>query len=127
MSRRRTSPAMQAIDRLKRAANLTLMKKEVTLSNGEVFEFWHKPLVAAEREKAQKNAKSGDATAYAMQLLIMKACDETGQKLFQPGHAAELKHEVRDSDLQALMLAVINDPDPDSDEGADLEPIDPKS
>ena len=38
---------LSALDRLKKAANLTPSKKEVTLSNGDVFEFWTTPLTMA--------------------------------------------------------------------------------
>lgn len=98
---------MRALDRLKKAANLVPIKKEVTLSDGSVFEFYCTPLTMAEREKAQKAAGSDEATAFALQLLIQKAKDETGQSLFRSGEIAELKNEVRDEDLQTLMLAVI--------------------
>ena len=60
-----------------------------------------------EREKAQKDAGSEEATAFALQLLVQKAKDETGLALFKAGEIAELKNEVRDADLQSLMLAVI--------------------
>lgn len=100
---------MRALDVLKSAAHLVPIKKSVTLNNGEVFEFYCTPLTMAEREKAQKDANSEEATAFALQLLIRKAKDETGQPLFRAGEAAELKNEVRDEDLQALMLAVITD------------------
>ena len=46
----------------------------------------------------------------------IKAQDENGTRLFSAGQAAELKHEVRDADLQTLMLAVIED---DSEEAVD--------
>lgn len=103
---------MRALDRLKKAANLTPIKKLVKLANGSEFEFYCTPLTMAERERAQKNAGSEEATAFAMQLLVQKAMDENGEKLFRPGEIAELKNEVRDADLQTLMLAVItNDND----------------
>ena len=104
-----------ALDRLKKAANLVSVKKVVVLNNGEEFEFWRTPLTMAERERAQKGT-SDDPTAFALQLFVQKATDETGQNLFQMGQIAELKHEVRDADLQALMLAVISD---DSDQDYD--------
>jgi hypothetical protein len=63
----------------------------------------------AEREKAQKDAGSDEAIAFALQLLIQKAKDDAGQPLFRPGEIAELKNEVRDEDLQIMMLAVITD------------------
>lgn len=108
---------MRALDRLKKAANLTPVKKLVKLADGSEFEFYCTPLTMAERERAQKNAGSEEATAFAMQLLVQKAMDENGEKLFRPGEIAELKNEVRDADLQTLMLAVItNDNDVTEDE-----------
>jgi hypothetical protein len=109
---------VRAIDRLRKAANLEPTKKEVELSDGSIFEMWVSPLTMAERERAQKNAKSDDAGAFALQLLITKACDESGQKLFAAGEIDVLKNEVKDADLQKLMLAIITD---------DAEPIDPKN
>ena len=107
-----------AIDRLKKAANLEPIKKVVELSDGDKFEMWVTPLTMAERERAQKQAKSDDANAFARQLLIAKALDETGAKLFSAGEIDVLKNEVKDKDLQALMLAILTD---------DAETIDPKS
>jgi len=98
---------MRALDRLKKAANLTPIKKCVKLSDDSEFEFYCTPLTMAERERAQKNAGSDDATAFALQLLVQKAKDENGQPLFRAGEVAELKNEVRDEDLQTLMVAVI--------------------
>ena len=108
----------RAIDRLRKAANLEPTKKNVELSDGSTFEMWVSPLTMAERERAQKQAKSDDANAFALQLLIQKACDENGTKLFSAGEIYVLKNEVKDRDLQALMLAILTD---------DSEPIDPKS
>jgi len=109
---------VRAIDRLRKAANLEPAKKTVTLSDGSDFEMWVTPLTMAERERAQKQAKSDDANAFALQLLITKALDDTGAKIFSAGEIDVLKNEVKDKDLQALMLAILTD---------DEEPIDPKS
>ena len=111
--------ALRAIDRLKKAANLEAVKRTVELSDGTEFEMWVTPLTMAEREKAQKRAGSDDANAFALQLLIAKAQDDTGQALFIPGEIDVLKHEVKDKDLQALMLAILTDDE--------QEAIDPKS
>jgi hypothetical protein len=110
---------VRAIDRLRKAANLEPTKREIELSDGSVFEMWVSPLTMAERERAQKQAKSEDATAFALQLLISKAMDENGKKLFAPGEIDILKNEVKDKDLQALMLGILDD-------GND-EPMDPKA
>lgn len=113
--------ALRAIDRLKQAADRRLKKRTVTLSNGTEFEFWTTRLTMAERERAQKDAKTDDATAFALQLLVNKAKDKDGQRMFLPADMAELKHECDDADIQALMLALLQ-----SDEEEE-EPIDMKS
>jgi hypothetical protein len=109
---------LSAIERLRKAANLEPTKKVVQLSDGSDFEMWVTPLTMAERERAQKQAKSDDANAFALQLLITKALDDTGAKIFNAGEIDVLKNEVKDKDLQTLMLAILTD---------DAEPIDPKS
>ena len=109
----------RAIDRLRKAANLEPSKREVELSDGTVFEMYVSPLTMAERERAQKQAKSDDASAFALQLLINKAMDESGGKLFSIGEIDVLKNEVKDKDLQSLMLAILDD--------GNEEPMDPKA
>jgi len=111
--------ALRAIDRLKKAANLEAVKRSVELSDGSEFEMWVTPLTMAEREKAQKRAGSDDANAFALQLLINKAKDENGEALFLAGEIDVLKNEVKDKDLQSLMLAILTDDE--------QEAIDPKS
>ena len=111
--------AVRAIDRLKKAANLEAVKKTVELSDGTEFEMWVTPLTMAERERAQKRAGSDDANAFALQLLINKAQDENGSALFLSGEIDVLKNEVKDKDLQSLMLAILTDDE--------QEAIDPKS
>ena len=110
---------LSALQRLQKAANLEPKKKEVTLSDGSIFEMYVSPLTMAERERAQRQARSDDTNAFALQLLINKALDENGQRLFKAGEIDILKNEVKDSDLQVLMLAVIN--------AEEDEAVDPKS
>ena len=110
---------MNALDRLRKAANLDPIKKEVKLSDGSLFVMYVTPLTMAERERAQRQVRSDDSNGFALQLLINKALDENGTKLFNAGEIDVLKNEVKDSDLQSLMLAVIN--------AEEEETIDPKS
>jgi len=49
---------------------------------------------------------------------VRKALDENGTPLFSAGDIPTLKNEIRDADLQALMLAVIG--------ADDEEPLDMK-
>ena len=112
-----STKTMRAIDRLRKAANLEATKKEVTLSDGTVFELWVTPLTLAEKERAQRMTKSDNANEFALRLLLTKAQDETGEKLFQLGEIDVLKNEVRDSDLQKIMMCILKEEE---------EPLDPK-
>jgi len=100
-----------ALARLKKAANLQPIKRVVTLTDGSNFEFYATALTMAERERAQKMPGGEDANGFALNLLVTKAVDEAGQRLFQTGEIAELKNEVLDADLQTMMLAIITNPE----------------
>jgi len=110
--------SIRLIDRLKKASRLDPVRKEVELDSGEIIVMWVTPLTAAERDRAKKEARSDDPTAFALQLLVRKAKDDTGNSLFTPGDIPVLRNEVRDSDLQKLMLAVIG---VDEEEPADMK------
>ena len=103
------------IDRLRKAARLEPVKKEIVLASGDEVVMYVTPLTAAERDRARKNARSDDANAFALQLLLSKAKDQDGSPLFAPGDVAALRNEVRDSDLQSLMLAVLGGEDEEED------------
>ena len=105
-----------ALDRLKKAANLKPTRRSVTLSDGTEFEFFSSPLTMAERERAQKDARSDDINQFALQLLIGKAKDEGGRRLFTPGDLASLKNDVRDDDLQSLMVAIVSQGEEEEEE-----------
>lgn len=109
--------ASSALARLKKAANLQPIKRVVTLGNGDTFEFYATALTMAERERAQKMPGGDDPNGFALNLLVTKASDDAGQRLFQAGEIAELKNDVLDSDLQAMMLAIITNPE----EGKELD------
>ena len=100
-----------ALSRLKKAANLTPVKRTVKLNDGSDFEFYSAPLTMSERERAQKMPGGDDPNGFALNLLITKAVDDAGQRLFAAGAIAELKNEVMDADLQQLMLAIITNPE----------------
>ena len=109
---------LSPLQRLKKAANLKPVKKTIVLHDGTEFEFWRTPLTMAERIQAQDAGPKNDMNAFGLNLFLLKAQDENGKRMFSMGQAAELKHDVRDSDLQQLMLAVIEEDQP--------EEIDPK-
>ena len=109
------------IDKLVKAARLDPVKKEVKLSDGTEVVMWVAPMTAAERDRAKKDARSDDPNAFAMQLLLSKAKDSNGTKLFSPADAATLRNQVRDEDLQALMMAVIVDNPAEEEEELDMK------
>ena len=98
-----------ALDRLKKSVSMQPQRKSVELPDGSDFEFFMTPLTLAQRARAQKQAKSEDATDFALQLLAMKATDQSGQKLFQPGELAELRNELPATVVEALMLQLLAD------------------
>ena len=100
-----------ALDRLKKSVSMAASRRAVELPDGSEFEFWMTPLTLAERGRAQKQAKSDDATDFALQLLVAKATDENGMKMFSPGEVAELRNELPASVVEALMLQLLQEPE----------------
>ena len=100
-----------ALDRLKKSVSMSATRRAVDLPDGTEFEFFMTPLTLAERGRAQKQAKSDDATDFALQLLVAKATDENGMKMFSPGEVAELRNELPASVVEALMLQLLQEPE----------------
>ena len=98
------------------------MPRSVTLPNGEEFSFLSRPVTLAQRARAQKLAGNDSATDFALQLLVMLAEDENGQKLFGPGHVAGLRNELPASLVENLMLQLLQDPEPEDGEASDPKP-----
>ena len=68
--------------------------------------YWH-PLTIAERESIQKKSASDDAGDFALSLMLEKALDKDGKRLFQDGDRAALRREVEASILQEIQLAML--------------------
>ena len=97
--------------------------KILELPNGEDFEFWMSPLTLSERAKAQKQAKSDDATDFALQLLVTKARDKNGVPMFTQGDLADLRNSLPASLVESLMLMLVGEQELDEDD----EELDMKS
>ena len=115
-----------ALERLKKAVSMKPQRKAVELPDGSEFEYWMTPLTLAERSRAQKQAKYDDATDFALQLLVAKAVDENGGRLFNAGDLAELRNALPASVVEALMLQLLAD-DQGDDEDLDPKPSQPTS
>ena len=101
---------MEAIELLKNKFGVS-QKYLYELKDGEetVLEIYWNPLTIAERESIV--GMSGDSASsedFALNLMIQKALDKDGKRLFQDGHKASLRREVNASILQEIQLAMLN-------------------
>jgi len=107
---------MRALDKLKAAVSMKATRRSVELPDGSEFEFWMTPLTLAERSRAQKQAKSDDATDFALQLLVSKAKDVGGVPMFHQGDIAELRNALPASVVESLMLEMIGEQEEEEEE-----------
>ena len=98
----------RAVDLLKNKFGVSQLYKHDIKHNDEIILsiYWH-PLTIAEREAIQKKS-SDDVNDYALQMMIEKALDEDGKKVFQDGDKASLRREVEVSVLEEIQLAMIS-------------------
>ena len=98
----------RAIELLKNSFGVSqLYQHDVKKRDKIIFTvYWH-PLTIAERESIQKKSMSEDANEFALQLMIEKALDKDGVRLFQDGDKASLRREVEANILQEIQLAMI--------------------
>ena len=101
---------MEAIELLKNKFGVS-QKYKYQLKDGEnvLLEIYWNPLTIAERESiVAKSGDSGTNDDFALNLMITKALDKEGNRLFQDGHKASLRREVNATTLQDIQLAMIN-------------------
>ena len=101
----------RAIDKLKEAFCIDnrsryIIKKEDVV----ILEIYWKPLTIADRESIFKTliglnkANDTESLEYALQVIMSKAEDENGNKLFSEGERASLRREIPLAVLTDLML-----------------------
>jgi UDP:flavonoid glycosyltransferase YjiC (YdhE family) len=101
----------RAIDKLKEAFCIDnrsryIIKKEDVV----ILEIYWKPLTIADREAIYKTlvgmnkANDTESLEYALQVIMNKAEDENGNKLFSEGDRASLRREIPLNVLTDLML-----------------------
>ena len=99
---------MRASELLRNKFGVSQLYKHVVEVDGEaVLEvYWH-PLTISERESIQKKTDSDDANDFALNMMVQKALDADGKRLFQDGEKAVLKNAVEASVLQDIQLAML--------------------
>ena len=97
----------RAVDLLKNKFGVSQLYKHDIKQNDEIIltVYWH-PLTIAEREAIQKKS-SDDVNDYALQMMIEKALDKDGQRLFVDGDKASLRREIQSSVLEEIQLAMV--------------------
>lgn len=98
---------MRAIDRLKAAISMAPTYRSIDLPNGEEFGYYAPPVTLSQRAKAQKLAPGDDSTGFALQLLVMLAIDENGQKMFTSAEVAEFNNDFPASVVETLLLQLL--------------------
>jgi len=99
----------RAIELLKNSFGVSqLYQHDVIKDDKIIFSvYWH-PLTIAERESITKKSNIDDTNDFALMLMIEKALDKDGARLFQDGDKASLRREVEANILQEIQLAMIN-------------------
>ena len=99
----------RAVDLLRNKFGISqLYRHDVKKQDEVIFSvYWH-PLTIAERESIIKKSGTEDNNDYALQMMIEKALDKDGVRLFQDGDKASLRREVEANILQEIQLAMIN-------------------
>ena len=103
---------MEAIELLKNKFGVS-QRYMYELKDGDttVLKIYWNPLTIAERESIVSKSADGIAQSndeFALNLMITKALDKNGNRLFQDGHKASLRREVNASTLGEIQLAMMN-------------------
>ena len=99
----------RAVDLLRNKFGVSQLYKHDVKQDDEIIftVYWH-PLTIAERESISKKTGTDDTNDYALQMMIEKALDVDGKKIFQDGDKASLRREVEVSILEEIQIAMIN-------------------
>ena len=98
----------RAVDLLRNKFGVSQLYKHDVIKDGvvELSVYWH-PLTIAEREAISKKTGTDDTNDYALQMMIEKALDEDGKRIFQDGDKASLRREVSASILEEIQIAML--------------------
>ena len=122
---------MNGLAQLKKGVSMARSRRSINLPSGSVFEWWQTPLTLSQRERATKLAgkNSDDTITVALIVLIMKATNKEGIKLFQQGDLAELKTDLPETVMGDLVMEVFRDTLSEEDDDGNITEVEvaPKS
>ena len=98
----------RAIELLKNNFGVSQLYQHDVIKNGKIVlsVYWH-PLTIAERESITQKSNMNDTNDFALMLMIEKALDKDGNRIFQDGDKASLRREVEANILNEIQLAMI--------------------
>ena len=98
----------RAIELLKNSFGVSQLYQHDVRKNEKIILsiYWH-PLTIAERESIQRKSTTEDPNEFALNLMIEKALDKDGKRIFQDGDKASLRREIEASVLQEIQLAML--------------------
>ena len=98
----------RAIELLKNSFGVSQLYQHDVVKNGAIVlsVYWH-PLTIAERESISKKSNANDTNDFALALMIEKALDKEGNRIFQDGDKASLRREISASILEEIQIAMI--------------------
>ena len=106
---------LSALDFIKNNVSMKPQKKSVTLDSGVILDFWVAPSTLKERQNAKQVAGSDDVNAWGLVLLIQKARDESGNRMFEDGQGPELQNEIPFRVLDRMMYEVLTEEVPEKE------------
>ena len=102
----------RGMDLLKGAISNDASERKVDLGKGQTMSFWMRPLVLNDRLRAKQmipNKDKDDVILQALALVVLKATDENGQRLFDNGDYVDLKKMPESVLLQIMEEVYKND------------------
>lgn len=98
------------IDILEKATRKGLLCKEIKLPDGSVHTVCYAPKTLAESDAIRKDIpENAGGNEFALQLMVQKALDTAGQRLFSPADLPRLRRAVEQPIVEQIMLAIVAD------------------
>jgi len=100
---------MRTVDLLRNKFGVSqLYKYDVKFEEEILFTVYWNPLTIAQRESIQKKSDADDNGDFALNLMIEKALDRNGKRLFADADRVTLRREINAAILQEIQLEMLN-------------------
>ena len=114
---------LSALDFIKNNVSMKPQKKTVPLDSGKELNFWISPYTMKERNLAVARCGSEKVNDWGLVLLVQKATDEHGNRMFEDGQGPELVNEIPFRVLDRMLYEVLKEEEVD-EEAFNLKSVD---